>query len=35
MFNNPKAFEEQKLSINFEYYPEDVLDFAKSHPKFV
>jgi len=35
MFNSAKDFEESKDSINFEYYPEEALEFAREHLKFV
>jgi hypothetical protein len=35
MFDSAKGFEENKESINFEYYPEEALEFAREHLKFV
>ena len=35
MFNSTKDFEENKESINFEYYPEESLEYAREHMKFV
>jgi hypothetical protein len=35
MFSSAKDFEESKESINFEYYPEEALEFAREHVKFV
>lgn len=34
-FSSSKDFEENKAGIQFEYYPEDALEFAKANPKFV
>jgi len=34
-FGSSKNFEENKDSIKLEYYPEDVLEFARDHPKFI
>mmetsp|Transcript_39173 Transcript_39173/g.37547 ORF Transcript_39173/g.37547 Transcript_39173/m.37547 type:complete len:238 (+) Transcript_39173:2155-2868(+) len=35
MFKNPKEMEENKESLNLEYYPEEALEFARDHLKFV
>lgn len=34
-FSSSKDFEENKAGIQFEYYPEEALDFAQKNPKFV
>lgn len=34
-FGSAKDFEANKDSIKLEYYPEEVLEFAGNHPKFV
>ena len=34
-FGSAKTFEENKDNINIEYYPEDILEFARDHIKFV
>jgi len=34
-FSDKKTMEESKESMNFEYYPEDMLEFAKENMKFV
>ena len=34
-FGSQKDFETNKDSVKLEYYPEDALEFAREHPKFV